>query len=100
MIATQGLLAGFTPAVCLVTALTAFGGLLVAAVVKYADNVLKTYASAVAILATCTATALATGVPPTPRFLQGMGLVLGSMLLYNGALGLGRLERFVWKRRK
>ena len=40
-IMSNGLFAGFTPAVWLVTALTAAGGLLIAAVVKFADNVLK-----------------------------------------------------------
>lgn len=88
VIGAHGIFAGFTPAVWLVSVLTAFGGLLIAAVVKYADNVLKTYATAVSILVTCTATAVMTGVAPSLRFLQGMGLVVFSMLLYNGALGL------------
>ena len=44
---SHGLLAGFTPAVWLVTALTAVGGLLVASVVKHTNTVLKTYASGV-----------------------------------------------------
>ena len=85
VIATHGLLAGFTPLVWLVTILTAGGGLLVAAVVKYADNVLKTYATAVAILLTCTFGTLSTGVLPSRGFLNGMVLVLASMLLYNDA---------------
>ena len=40
------LFAGFSPAVWSVVGLKAFGGLLVAAVVKYADNILKTYVAA------------------------------------------------------
>ena len=83
MIATHGLLAGFTPLVWLVAALTAGGGLLVAAVVKYADNVLKTYATAVSIVLTCIFGTVATRVPPSPGFLNGMFLVLLSMLIYN-----------------
>ena len=43
----DALFAGFTPAVWSVVGLKAFGGLLVAAVVKYADNILKTHAAAV-----------------------------------------------------
>jgi len=85
VIASHGLLAGFTPLVWLVTLLTAGGGLLVAAVVKYADNVLKTYATALAILVTCTVGTLTTGVAPSPGFLSGMAMVLMSMLLYNGS---------------
>jgi len=83
---THGLLAGFTPLVWLVTVLTAAGGLLVAGVVKHADNVLKTYATAVAILATCAFTAVSTGVLPSIGFMQGLVLVIGSMFLYNSPL--------------
>ena len=82
-IAAHGALAGFTPAVWLITALTAGGGLLIAAVVKHADNVLKTFATALAIVATCAATVLRTGVPPTAAFLRGFALVCTSMYLYN-----------------
>ena len=85
-IRTHGLLAGFTPLVWLVTVLTAGGGLLVAGVVKHADNVLKTYATAVAILATCAFTAVSTGVLPSVGFMQGLLLVIGSMFLYNSPL--------------
>ena len=84
-VAAHGLLVGFTPAVWLVTALTACGGLLVAAVVKHADNLLKTYSTAVAILVTCLFTTATTGVAPSACFLQGMALVLSSLLFYNGA---------------
>jgi UDP-sugar transporter A1/2/3 len=83
VIAEHGLLAGFSPIVWLVTLLTAGGGLLIAAVVKYADNVLKTYATAIAIVVTCIIGTITTGVPPTPFFLCGMALVLLSMLMYN-----------------
>ena len=72
----HGLLAGFTPR--LVTLLTAGGGLLVAAVVKHADNVLKT-ATATAIVATCLVTAVTSGALPSAGFVQGMALVIGSM---------------------
>jgi len=80
---THGVLAGFTPAVWTSTALTASGGLLVASVVKHADTVLKTYATATAILVTCLVTAVSTGVPPSPGFALGLLLVLASMALYN-----------------
>jgi solute carrier family 35 (UDP-sugar transporter), member A1/2/3 len=92
VIASHGLFAGFTPLVWLVTALTAGGGLLVAAVVKYADNVLKTYATAVSIVLTCVFGTITTGVPPTPGFMGGMCLVLLSMLLYND------VEKAVYKK--
>ena len=69
------------------------GGLLVAGVVKHADNVLKTYATAVAILATCAFTAVSTGVLPSLGFMQGLLLVIGSMFLYNAPLPKLRLRR-------
>jgi len=90
MIQAHGAFAGFTPAVWLVTMLTACGGLLIASVVKHADNLLKTYATAVAIVLTCCITSFTTGVPPTPGFLQGMSLVLASIFLYNTNVNLPR----------
>ena len=98
VIAEYGVLAGFTPAVWCVTVLTAGGGLLIAAVVKYADNVLKTYATAVAIVLTCIINTAVVGTPPTIGFMQGMGLVLISMLLYNGALSFRSIGGLVGRR--
>jgi len=83
VIAAHGIFAGFTPAVWMVTTLTAGGGLLIAAVVKHADNLLKTYATAVAIILTAIITSVQTGVAPSPGFLRGMSLVLTSIFLYN-----------------
>ena len=54
-----------------------------AAVVKHADNLLKTYATAVAIILTAIITSVQTGVAPSPGFLRGMSLVLTSIFLYN-----------------
>lgn len=92
LIGAHGAFVGFTPAVWLVTTLTAGGGLLIAAVVKHADNLLKTYATAVAIVLTCCITSITTGVRPTTAFLQGMSLVLSSIFLYNTNLKLPFLK--------
>lgn len=81
-VASLGWLVGFSPQVWGVVTLKALGGLLVASVVKHADNILKTFATAVAILITCC-------LSPdklTPRFLQGVSLVLLSLPLYNERL--------------
>jgi UDP-sugar transporter A1/2/3 len=91
-VATHGLLVGFTPLVWLSTVVVAMGGLLIASVVKHADNVLKTYATSLSILITFAVTTATTGVTPSPLFLQGMALVIGSMCLYNG-VGIGTLLR-------
>jgi len=66
-----------------VVILRALGGLIVAAVIKYADNIVKTYATAAAILLTCIATAAIERSLPSFGFVQGIGLVLASMFLYN-----------------
>jgi len=80
---SAGLFAGFTPAVWSVVMLRALGGLIVAAVIKYADNIVKTYATAIAIVLTCIATSVIERALPTLGFVQGMVLVLTSMFLYN-----------------
>ena len=97
---THGVLAGFTPVVWLATALTAIGGLLVATVVKHTNTVLKTYATATAILVTCIATATATRAPPSPGFVLGLGTVLFSMGLYNGVSCKAVLRKWLSRRRK
>lgn len=51
--------------------------------IKYADNIVKTYATAVAIVLTCIATAVIERALPTAGFVQGMMLVLASMFFYN-----------------
>lgn len=52
-IATSGIFTGFDGAVWGVVALKAIGGLVVASTVKYADSVLKTFATAISIVVTC-----------------------------------------------
>merc|ERR1719198_797106 len=75
-LAASGPFVGFTPTVWSVVWLRALGGLLVAAVIKYADNIVKTYATAVAIVLTCVVSSVLDGSRPTRAFLQGMSLVL------------------------
>ena len=81
-VASHGLFVGFDPLVWSVVALKAIGGLLVAAVVKYADNILKTFATAISILITC----LLSPAGVTARFVQGMALVVASLPMYNERL--------------
>jgi len=83
IIAQQGALVGFSELAWSVVVLKALGGLLVAAVVKYADNVLKTYATAIAIVLTCVVSCVATATMPSLGFLQGMAMVIASIFLYN-----------------
>ena len=48
-----------------------------------ADNVLKTYATAIAIVLTCVVSCLYSWSAPTLGFLQGMAMVIASIFLYN-----------------
>jgi UDP-sugar transporter A1/2/3 len=78
-----GLFGGFTPTVWIVCVLKALGGILVAAVIKYADTIAKTYATAVAIILTCLLSIPLYGSVPSLAFVQGGALVIGSVFLYN-----------------
>jgi len=53
LIASSGFFAGFTPIVWVVVALQALGGLTVACVIKNADNLVKGFATSLAILISC-----------------------------------------------
>lgn len=50
LLSTHGVLHGFGPMVWAVVASNAFGGLLVAVTIKYADNILRGFAQAVALI--------------------------------------------------
>lgn len=89
-VSSLGLLAGFGPQVWGVVALKALGGLLVAAVVKYADNILKTFATALAIMLTC----VFTPEKITLRFIQGVAVVVLSLPLYNDRIVTSVLDFF------
>ena len=77
------LLSGYSPAVWAIVGLKALGGLLVAATVKYTDNILKNYATAVSILLTVSATSLWTATPPSVGFMTGTLAVLASVFMYS-----------------
>jgi solute carrier family 35 (UDP-sugar transporter), member A1/2/3 len=62
-----------------------FGGLIVGMVVKYADNVLKNFANAVAVIFTVLAVIPLFGQYPSGFFLVGTALVLVSVILYGSS---------------
>ena len=47
------------------------------------NNVLKTYATAIAIVLTCAVGCISTRTAPSFGFLQGMTMVIASIFLYN-----------------
>lgn len=84
-VAQQGLLGGFTPLVWSVVALQAFGGLIVAACMKYADNIMKNFASSGAIILGAAVSVLLFKFEMTPEFVLGAVMVLISMSCYDPA---------------
>ncbi|KAH9415301.1 hypothetical protein DERP_006395 [Dermatophagoides pteronyssinus] len=63
--------------------LNAQGGLLVAVVVKYADNILKGFATSISIIISCVASIYLFNFVLTLQFFIGASLVISSVFLYN-----------------
>ena len=79
-------LRGFDRSTWLIIVVNGLGGLLVAVVMKYADNILKGFATAGAIILTgILAPALGLSPSPSIMLLLGAVLVIGSLFLYAGA---------------
>lgn len=82
-IRAKGFLQGYTPIVWLVVLLQGATGILVALVMKYADNIIKNFSVAMAtVIATCASIPLF-GVWPNSYFVCGMTLVFISMYVYS-----------------
>lgn len=63
--------------------LQAVGGLLVAMVVKYADNILKGFATSLSIIISCVASMYIFDFQMTYQFALGASLVIGAIFLYG-----------------
>ncbi|NXJ87178.1 S35A2 protein, partial [Trogon melanurus] len=82
-VATSGFFYGYNAAVWAVVVNQAAGGLLVAVVVRYADNILKGFATALSILASTAASVHLFGFRPRAPFLAGTAMVLAAVYLYG-----------------
>lgn len=83
IVAEKGFFVGYSSLVWSVVVIQAVGGLIVAVVVKYADNVLKTFASSFGIVISCIVSAFFFDFHPNMSFLCGSGLVVLSTVLYS-----------------
>ena len=83
---TEGWLHGFTPVTWGVVGMNVAGGLLVAVTIKYADNILRGFAQAVAIILGAVGSHFLFSFHFTGSFLLGVVCVCASILLYGGAL--------------
>lgn len=80
----NGFLQGYTWIVWVVIALQGLGGLIVAAVLKYADNILKCFANAVAlIMSFCVGIFILRDAEPTIMFLIGIILIIFASFVYT-----------------
>lgn len=81
----HGFFHGYNSVVWGVVLLQAGGGLLVAMVVKYADNILKGFATSLSILISCVASYFFFNFVVTARFATGAGLVLYAVWVYGSS---------------
>jgi len=77
---------GFTFWPWVLVCLQAGGGLLVAAVIKYADNVLKGLATGVSVCFATAVSFLLFGTPITSKFLLGAGVILVSVYFFSNPI--------------
>ena len=82
---TRSFFDGYTPFVLFVVAQVAFGGLLVAMVIKYADNILKGFATSLSIILTSIMSYVIPSFHFTPSttFIFGTGIVMLATYIYN-----------------
>uniref|UniRef100_A0A182N8H2 C2 domain-containing protein n=1 Tax=Anopheles dirus TaxID=7168 RepID=A0A182N8H2_9DIPT len=82
-LAARGFFYGYDAFVVYLVVLQAVGGLIVAVVVKYADNILKGFATSLAIIISCVASIYLFEFSLSLQFTVGAGLVIGSIFLYG-----------------
>lgn len=82
-VAAKGLFHGFTPFVWFVVSMEAFGGIIVALVIKYADNILKNFATAVSIVTSVVFSALFLGFTIKTSFVVGASCVMAAVAIYT-----------------
>jgi UDP-sugar transporter A1/2/3 len=79
----KGFLFGYTSMVWIATIVHSAGGLIVALVVKHADNILKGFATSAAIVISCIVSMILFDFQLTFLFTLGSGLVIFSIFLYS-----------------
>lgn len=83
IIRRQGFFFGYDRFIHYLIVLQAGGGLIVAMVVKYADNILKGFATSLAIVISCLASMYLFGFELTLQFAAGAVFVIFSVFLYS-----------------
>merc|ERR1719230_2368238 len=81
--ARDGILAGFSRSAWTVGVCNALNGLAISAVLKYADNIARVYAHAIAMMVTMAISTQLFNAPITPQLVLAVVLVATSTLQYN-----------------
>ena len=81
--ARNGLLHGFDHSAWIVVVCNALNGLAISAVLKYADNIARVYAHAIAMMVTMAVSTQLFHAPITPQLLLAVVLVATSTMQYN-----------------
>jgi UDP-sugar transporter A1/2/3 len=84
-VAQYGVLQGFDHVVWLIVMLNGLGGLLVAATMKYADNIVKCFAAALAILSGTLLSVPIFGFELSATFSVGVACTVSASTLYSWA---------------
>lgn len=82
-VVTNGLCAGYSPAVWLLVTNNALNGLAISAILKFADNIVRVFAHTAAMLLTMVLELLFMGAPFSPQLLVSITIVMVSTFLYN-----------------
>ena len=78
-----GFFHGYTPLVWFVVSQQAVGGLIVALVIRYADNILKGYATSLSIIVSAVVSVYLFDFSLTILFMVGTGLTVSAVFLYG-----------------
>jgi len=92
-ISAKGFFRGYSPMVVITITVQAVGGLIVAVVVKYADNVLKVFATSFSIILSCIISAFAFDFRPNLLFMVGASLVVGASAMYSKPANTNKKKR-------
>jgi UDP-sugar transporter A1/2/3 len=82
-VSEKGFFFGYTPLVWVNIFIQSFGGLIVAIVIKYADNILKGFATSISIIVSCVASIYLFNTEINLVFSLGTVLVVSATLLYS-----------------
>jgi len=96
MIREHGLLQGFDAVIWVVVTNQALGGLLVAIVMKHADNILKGFATSISIIFSCLLSVYLWDMSLDGSFGLGATLVIGAVFLYEGVCPSCKAISFKW----